>query len=50
MAVYHVLKDGTKVKDISGHVVKKADAESVYRLMAEMNKRAVKKEANDVQR
>ena len=37
MAVYHYLKDGTRVDDITGHVVKMADAEPLYNLMRQMS-------------
>lgn len=40
--VYHVLKDGTVKKDITGHVVKMKDAEAVYNLMRDMSKRPKK--------
>ena len=31
--VKHVLKDGTEVKDIAGHVVKKKDVPTIYELL-----------------
>lgn len=34
MAVYHILKDGSRPEDISGHVVKIEDAEPLYRMLA----------------
>lgn len=37
--VIHYLKDGTRLEDISGHIVKMADAEIVYKLMDTMNLR-----------
>ena len=37
--VIHVLKDGTRLDDIAGHVVRIADAEVVYNLMIELNRR-----------
>ena len=37
--VYHVLRDGTIVTDITGRVVKIKDAEPLYDLMANMNTR-----------
>jgi hypothetical protein len=33
MAVIHILKDGTIVKDITGKVVKMEDAPALYELM-----------------
>ena len=35
--VYHVLKDGTITKDITGRVVKVSDAEAVYNLISKIN-------------
>ena len=35
--VIHILKDGTVLDDITGHVVKKEDAPSVYALIDQMN-------------
>ena len=43
MKIHHVLKDGTRVEDISGHVVRVRDAESVYILLSKMNQRKVVK-------
>lgn len=37
--VYHILKDGTKVNDITGHVVRIEDAPALYELMASLSKR-----------
>lgn len=37
MPIYHVLKDGTRVDDITGHVVRIEDARNVYSLMEIMN-------------
>lgn len=39
MKVTHVLMDGTRVDDISGHVVKAKDSETVYQLIESINKR-----------
>lgn len=44
MAVYHVLKDGSRPKDIRNHVVRKKDAEAVYRMIAEINRGKKKEE------
>lgn len=41
MRIHHVLKDGTRLDDISGHVVRVQDAETVYNLIAKMNERKV---------
>lgn len=35
--VIHVLKDGTVLHDITGHVVKKEDAKSIYAILNEIN-------------
>lgn len=35
--ITHILKDGTVLKDITGHVVKKEDATSVYNIIDRMN-------------
>lgn len=39
MAVHHVLKDGTKLESIKGHVVRRCDAEAVYSLMEKINEK-----------
>jgi hypothetical protein len=39
MAVVHILKDGSRVSSIQGHVVKIADAEPLYRLLHSMNQK-----------
>lgn len=43
MAVIHILKDGTQLKDITGHVIRMTDAESFYSLLDAVNKRKTKK-------
>lgn len=37
--VVHILKDGTRLEDITGHVVRISDAEAVYGLMDYVNRR-----------
>ena len=37
--VIHILKDGTRVDDIAGRIIKVSDAEVVYQLMDEINKK-----------
>lgn len=37
MAVIHILKDGTQVDSIRGHVVKMEDAEPLYRMIHSIN-------------
>jgi hypothetical protein len=41
--VYHILKDGSVVKDITGKVVKVKDAEAVYNLISKINKGKAKR-------
>ena len=36
--VTHILKDGTRLADIKGHVIKKEDCPAVYALLAEINR------------
>lgn len=31
--VYHILKDGSRPKDITGHIVKTEDAEALYKFL-----------------
>ena len=44
--VTHILKDGTVLKDITGHVVKREDVPTVYSLIERMN--AEKERNNDI--
>lgn len=44
MAVIHILKDGTRLDDISGHVVRMEDAEELYRLIDSINQKRSKGE------
>lgn len=37
MAVIHILKDGTRVDSVRGHVVKMADAEPLYNMIHSIN-------------
>lgn len=39
--VIHILRDGTRLRDISGLVVKISDAEPVYNLMDHINREVV---------
>lgn len=39
MAVYHVLKDGSQVNDITGRVVKLSDTKTLYNALAQINRR-----------
>jgi hypothetical protein len=40
--VYHILKDGSRPKDITGHVVRLEDAEPLYQVIVSINKRGSK--------
>lgn len=40
--VIHILRDGSQVKDISGHVVKADDVPNVYNLILNINQRATR--------
>ena len=35
--IVHILKDGIRLKDITGHVVKTKDADAVYHLIHKIN-------------
>ena len=40
MRVIHVLKDGSEVEDITGHVVKVEDAGALYGLIRDINRKS----------
>jgi hypothetical protein len=40
MAVFHILKNGTQVDDIAGHVVRHDDVASIYELLKAITKEA----------
>ena len=42
MAVIHILKDGSIVEDITGHVVKIEDAKTLYQLIDGINRNGFK--------
>jgi hypothetical protein len=42
--VIHILKDGTRLEDISGHIVRIQEAETVYKLMDSINSGRLKDE------
>lgn len=44
--IVHVLKDGTVLEDITGHVVRVEDAEPVYKLMDAINREANHEKTN----
>jgi len=39
MSVYHILRDGSRPKDITGHVVKVEEATNFYEIIRKVNKR-----------
>jgi hypothetical protein len=39
MRVIHILKDGSQVEDITGHVVKMDDAAPLYNMIREINRK-----------
>lgn len=41
--VTHVLKDGTVLPDITGHIVKRSEAKAIYDLMEQINQKSVQK-------
>ena len=43
MSVVHILKDGSIVKDITGHVVRVKDASPLYQLIDSINQTGSKK-------
>ena len=43
MSVYHVLKDGTKLNSITGHIVKASDVPAIYELIHTMNQKRKEK-------
>lgn len=42
MAVIHILKDGSVVKDITGHIVRYEDAPELYHLIERINREGSK--------
>lgn len=47
MAVIHILKDGSIVRDITGHVVRMEDAEPLYQLIDTINRQGSREKRND---
>ena len=43
MAVIHILKDGSVVKDITGRIVRVSDARTLYDLINNINQKELKK-------
>lgn len=46
--VIHILKDGSKPKDITGHIVRLSDAEPLYRYMKDRRKKSQNIHKNEV--
>ncbi len=46
--IYHVLKDGTQVDDITGRVIKIEDAEPLYQFLHSINKKINLGERNNI--
>ena len=44
MRVIHILKDGSRPKDITGHIVKASEAIALYDTMKNLNRRLSKNE------
>lgn len=42
MAIVHILKDGSVVKDITGHIVREEDAAPLYELIDNINREKLK--------
>lgn len=42
MAVIHILKDGSRIHDIRGHVIRLEDADPLYRFIHSINKKSGK--------
>ena len=39
MSVYHILKDGSRPSDITGHIVRLEDANPLYQLIHSINRK-----------
>ena len=46
VTIKHVLKDGTTVTDITGHIVRMSDAQAVYKLADKMNNERIVRNGN----
>ena len=46
MNVKHVLNNGTTVTDITGHIVRMSDAQTVYKLADKMNNERIVRNGN----
>lgn len=47
MRVIHILKDGSEVEDITGHVVKMEDAGTLYNMIRDINRKSGKKKVGN---
>lgn len=47
MVILHRLKDGTQLDDISGHVVKMAEAKAVYDLLDRIYRETARKKGTE---
>ena len=45
--ICHVLKDGTRLEDVAGHLIKAEDHETLYQLINEIQKRKGNGEAHE---
>lgn len=48
--VYHILKDGSRPTDITGHVVRLKDAKSLYQFIHKINREKTKVERAEKKR
>ena len=46
MSVYHILKDGSRPSDITGHIVRLEDANPLYQLLHSINRKSQAKKKN----
>lgn len=46
--ITHVLKDGTVLEDITGHVIKQDDAPMVYQIIEQMEREEKENERNHI--
>lgn len=44
MRVIHILKDGSEIEDITGHVVRVEDAGALYKMIRDINRKSDGKE------
>ena len=49
MSVYHILKDGSRPKNITGHIVRLEDAAPLYRFIYSINNGGFKDKPNTYQ-